>query len=133
MTTNNSTNCPGVPTTLANVVSTANTFTAAQTSSPVTVSSSGNLTATNAELGNIFKTTLSENTTLSNPLNLVAGTYYTWVITQGGSPFTLAYGNLFKWPGGTSMTVSTGNAAIDIITSYYDGSHLNTVFSQNFL
>ncbi len=132
MATNNSTNCPGVPTTLANVLSTANTFSAAQSTTPVAVTSSSNLTATNAALGNVFTTTLTENTTLSNPTNLVTGTYYTWVITQSSSPFTLAYGTSFKWPGGIPMTVSTGNGAIDIITSYYDGTHLNTVFSQNF-
>jgi hypothetical protein len=44
----------------------------------------------------------------------------------------LGFGNLFKWPGGVPMTVSTGNAAIDVISAYYDGNNLLAVYSQAF-
>lgn len=114
------------------LLSTPNTYTAAQSTAPVAVTSTSNSIATNAALSNIFTHTLTQNTTLANPTNLVADTYYTWIFTQASSPFTLAFGNLFKWPGGTAMTISTGSGAVDIITSLYDGTHLNTVFSQAF-
>lgn len=111
---------------------TAQTFTKAQSTTPVAVTSSGGSIATDSSLSNIFTHTLTENTTLANPTNLVTGTYYTWKITQASSAKTLAFGNKFKWPGGTAMTVSTGNGAVDVITSLYDGTNLNSVFSQNF-
>lgn len=117
---------------LARFLNRANTFTKAQSTAPVVITSMSNHIATNATLSNIFTHILTENTTLDNPTNLVADTYYTWIVTQAASAKTLAYGNKFKWPGGIAMTVSTGAGAIDIITSLYDGTNLNTVFSQNF-
>lgn len=114
------------------ILALANAWTAAQSNTPVAVTSSSNSIATDASLSNIFTHTFTENTTLANPTNMVTGTYYTWIFTQAASAKTLAYGNKFKWPGGTSMTVSTGNGAVDIITCLYDGTNLNTVYSQNF-
>lgn len=111
---------------------TAQTFTKAQSTSPTSLSSSSNHIATDASTSNVFTHTLTENTTLDNPTNLVTGTYYTWYIVQASSAKTLAYGTKFKWPSGTAMTVSTGSGAVDIITAYYDGTNLNSVFSQAF-
>lgn len=114
------------------LLSSANTWTKAQSVAPVAVTSSAASIATDASLSNIFTHTMTENTTLANPTNLVAGTYYTWRFTQGSPAKTLAYGNLFKWAGGTPMTISVGNGAIDTITSLYDGTALYSVFSQAF-
>lgn len=114
------------------LLSSANTWTKAQSVAPVAVTSSSNHIATDASLSNIFTHTLTENTTLDNPTNLVAGTYYTWRFIQAASAKTLAYGNLFKWPGGTPMTISTGSGAVDTITALYDGTALYSVFSQAF-
>ncbi len=122
----------GTLTTLATVVSTANTFTKAQAVTPVAVTSTSNSIATDASLSNSFTHTLTENTTLANPTNLVTGCYYQWTFTQAASAKTLAFGNKFKFPGGTAMVVSTGNAAVDTMNSYYDGTNLLTVFSQAF-
>jgi len=107
----------------------ANTFTKAQSVTPVALTSTSNSIATDASLSNIFTHTLTENTTLANPTNLVTGTYYTWKFTQASSAKTLAFGNKFKWPGGTALTISTGNGAVDIITGLYDGTNINTVIS----
>ena len=108
----------------------ANTFTGAQSVTPVTLTSSSNHVATDASLSNIFKHTLTENTTLDNPTNLVSGTIYTWIITQNASAAkTLAFGSDFTWPGGTALTVSTGLGAIDIITALWDGTKLRAVVS----
>lgn len=108
---------------------TANTFTGAQSVAPVALTSTSNHIATNAALSNIFTHTMTQNTTLDNPTNLVAGTIYTWKFTQGGSPFTLAFGNAFTWPGGTAMTISTGSGAIDVISGLYDGTKIRAVIS----
>lgn len=110
-------------------IDTANTFSKAQSVTPVAITSSSNHVATDASLSNIFTHTLTENTTLDNPTNLVTGTIYTWKITQAGSAKTLAFGSDFTWPGGTALVVSTGSGAIDIISALWDGSKLRTVIS----
>lgn len=109
-----------------------NTFTGAQAVTPVTVTSTSNSVATNAALSNNFVHTLTENTTLANPTNLVSGGTYTWKIVQDSTARTLNFGALFKWPGGVAMTVSTGSGQIDVITAYYDGTSLLSVYSQAF-
>lgn len=117
--------------TITNVAytNTANTFTAAQSVTPVAVTSVSNSIATNAALSNNFTHTLTQNTTLANPSNLVSGTIYTWEFTQGSGPYTLAFGNDFTWPGGNALVVSTVNGAVDVITGYYDGTKIRTVVS----
>jgi hypothetical protein len=104
-----------------------NTFTKAQSCTPLVLTSTSNHVATDASLSTNFKHTLTENTTLDNPTNLVSGTFYTWEFVQDSSSRTLAFGNLFKWPGGTALTISTGSGAIDAITGYYDGSVILTL------
>src|SRR5205814_506694 len=99
---------------------------------PVAVTSTAASIATDASLSNFFTHTMTENTTLANPTNLVAGTNYQWEFTQSSPARTLAFGNLFKFANGTAMVISTTNAAIDTLNSYYDGSILLTVYSQNF-
>lgn len=107
-------------------------YAGAQATTPVTVTSTSNSVATNAALSNNFVHTLTENTTLANPTNLVSGGTYTWKIVQDSTARTLNFGALFKWPGGVAMTVSTGSGQIDVITSYYDGTSLLSVYSQAF-
>jgi hypothetical protein len=107
----------------------ANTFTSAQSVTPVALTSSSNLIATNAALSNNFTHTLTQNTTLSNPTNLVTGTIYTWEFTQASTAFTLAFGSDFTWANATPLVLSTGNGAIDIITALWDGTKLRTVIS----
>lgn len=112
---------------------TANIFTKAQSCTPIVVTSSSAHIATDASLSNFFTHTMTENTTLDNPTNLVSGTVYTWVLIQAATPKTLAFGNLFKWPNaGIAMVISTGNAAKDILTALYDGTNLLASYNQNF-
>mgnify|MGYP001569726176 CR=1 FL=1 len=111
-------------------IGTAQTFIKAQGVATVAVTSTTNSIATDASLGNDFSHTLTENTTLANPTNMVTGRYYTWTIVQDATPRTLAFGNAFKWPGGTAMVVSTANGAIDTITARYNGTVLLAVYAQ---
>lgn len=88
--------------------------------------------ATDASLaiGNVFTVTLGGNRTLANPVNLVAGGTYMWLVTQDGTGSrTLAYGTLFAWPSGTAPTLTTAPGSVDMITSIYDGTKLRSVFT----
>jgi hypothetical protein len=55
----------------------------------------------------------------------VAGTFYTLKLTQDGTGSRLisAYTG-FKFPSGTTPTLSTGASAIDVFTFYYDGTSM---------
>lgn len=112
------------------LLNTANTFTKAQSVTPVALTSSSNHIATDASQSNIYTHSLTENTTLDNPTNLVAGTYYTWVFTQNASAAkTLALGNLFV-PLGTAFTITTTLSAKAALTALYDGVALLYVYAQ---
>lgn len=90
--------------------------------------------ATDASLANTFTVTLGGNRTLGLPTNLVAGTQYTWIVTQDGTGNrTLAYNSVFDFPGGTAPTLSTGANDVDLLQGVYDGtSLLMHTFAANF-
>ena len=94
------------------------TFSGAQRSSTTAVVSAANQTALDFSSNNDFSTTLSENTTLANPSNLVVGQKGRITITQGATARTVAYGSYFKFPGGTVPAVSTKAGAVDVL--FYD-------------
>ena len=96
----------------------AQTFSGGQRSSSTAVSSASASTALDFALNNDFTTTLTENTTLANPTNLVVGQKGRITITQAAAAKTVAYGSYFKFAGGTIPSVSTGSGAIDIL--FYD-------------
>lgn len=102
--------------------SAANTFTKAQTVTPVALTS-GSSVAVDASLSNNFRLVLGTAATLANPTNLSNGEILNFVVVQdatGGR--TLAYGSMFKWAGGAVPTLSTAANAIDVITAYYDST-----------
>jgi len=109
-----------------------NTYTKAQGVTPVALTS-GATVNTDASGSNNFTLTLATNATLANPTNLVAGHVYNWIITQDGTGGrTLAYGTLFKWPGGTPPVLSTGAGAVDLISAIYDGTRLVANFNKGY-
>lgn len=113
-------------------LSTVNTYTKAQGVTPVALTSGASV-ATNASLSNNFTLTLAVNATLANPTSLVSGHVYNWVITQDGTGNrTLAYGTLFKWPGGVAPILSTAPAAVDFISALYDGTRLIANFNKTY-
>lgn len=109
-----------------------NTWTKAQNVAASALVDSGTI-ATDASLSNVFTVTIAGSRTLANPTNLVSGGTYIFIVTQGaGGSHTLAYGNLFKWPGGTAPTLSTAAAAVDMISCVYNGTILACVGQLNF-
>ena len=72
---------------------------------------------------NNFSVTLGTNATLANPSNLTAGQSGVIAITQDGTGSrTLAYGNKFKFAGGTAPTLTTTASAVDILTYYVEST-----------
>jgi len=105
-------------------LSTANTWTKAQSSALVAVTSTSNHIATDSELSNIFTHTLTEDTTLDNPTNLVAGTYYAWIFTQhASSAKTVALGNLFVALD-QAFVMNTTLSGKSVLTGLYDGTSI---------
>ena len=100
-----------------------NTFAKAQIGGVTALSSSGNSIATDLSLNNNFSHTFTENTTLANPTNVVAGQSGRIFFTQhASSPKTLAFGSYWLFPatenGGADPAVTATNSAIDVL--YYD-------------
>lgn len=105
----------------------AQTYTKAQGVASVALTDAATV-ATDASLANVFTVTLAGNRTLGNPTNLVAGFTYVWTVTQDATGTrTLAYGNLFKWPGGVAPVLSITAGAIDTISAVYNGTSLLAV------
>lgn len=113
-------------------LATAQTFTKSQNVAAVALTDAANI-ATDASLGNIFTVTLAGNRTLDNPTNLVSGGVYRWIVTQDATGSrTLAYGTMFKWPGGTAPTLTTAANAVDTIEAVYNGTVLLATFALNY-
>jgi hypothetical protein len=96
-------------------------FSVAQRGTPTSLTSSSASIAVNLALSNNFSHTLTENTTLANPTNIVAGQCGTIVFTQHASAAkTLAFGSYWKFPGGTVPTLTTTVGATDTLAYYVE-------------
>lgn len=94
----------------------AQTFSGAQKVTATAITSTGASIASDFSVNNNFTHTLTENTTLANPSNPVAGQSGSVQFTQhASSPKTLAYGSYFKFPGGTAPTLTATNSACDTL------------------
>lgn len=98
-------------------------FTVAQRGTATALTSSSASIATNLALANNFTHTLTENTTLANPTNIVAGQSGVIVFTQhASSPKTLAYGSYWKFAAGTVPALTATNSAVDVLAYYVESS-----------
>jgi hypothetical protein len=98
-------------------------FSVAQRGTPTSLTSSSASIAVNLALSNNFSHALTENTTLANPTNIVAGQCGTIVFTQNASAAkTLAFGSYWKFPGGTAPTLTTTLSAVDTLAYYVESS-----------
>lgn len=93
----------------------AQTFSGAQRTSTTTLTSVSASVAVDMSLNNDFALTTTENTTLANPTNAVAGQKGRIVITQGATARTMAFGSYYKFPGGTDPALTTTAGAIDVL------------------
>lgn len=86
-----------------------------------------------ASSGAIAQVTLGGDRTMAAPTNLKSGGTYSLIVKQDGTPPRLLTWNaVFKWPGGTAPTLSTGANDIDVLTFIYDGTNLYGVFQGDF-
>lgn len=123
----------GTLTTLATVVSTQNSYTKQQGFGAVAITSSGASIAWDLSVAQSAKHTFTENTTLANPSNMVDGFTYVLRLTQhASSPKTLAFGNAYKFPGGSAVVVTATNSAVDILTFTSDGTNMYCVAQKAF-
>ena len=100
----------------AAALSSAQTFSGSQKVSATVLTSASAHIATDLSLNNIYTHTLTENTTLDNPTNIVAGWQGSFQFTNhASSPKTLAFGSYFKFPGGTVPSLTASNGAADTL------------------
>jgi hypothetical protein len=97
-------------------------YSKAQRGTAVALTSSAASIASDFSLANNFTHTTSENTTLANPSNLVAGQSGVIVITQGATARTLAYGSYWKFSGGTVPSLTATASAVDVLAYYAESS-----------
>jgi hypothetical protein len=101
----------------------AQSFTKAQRVTPVSLTSSAGSIAVDFALSNNFSHTLTENTTLANPSNIVAGQSGQITITQHASAAkTLGFGSYWKSTDGSTPAVSTTVSSVNLITYYVNNS-----------
>lgn len=110
----NATSIPGYA-----VLSGAQTFSGGQRGLVNTLTYSTGV-AIDLNSGNNFQLTLTGNTTLQNPSNLVSGQAGILTIIQGSSGNTMAFGSNWRYPGGSgsvpSLTATSG--AVDVLAYY---------------
>ena len=117
------------------VLTAANTFTKAQSVTPVALTDGATIN-TDASLSNSFYVTLAgTGRTLANPTNLVSGTRYRWYFKQDatGSRTVTSYGAAFKFIGGVPTLTTTANA-VDLIEGEYNAvlGSIYCIVSKNF-
>ena len=107
----------------AGTVLTAGTeFTGAQTVLFSTLTDAANISV-DAAVSNHFRVTLAGNRTLANPTNLRDGGIYNfWIKQDATGNRTLAYGSLYKWPGGAPPALTTTANAHDLIIGHYNAT-----------
>lgn len=114
------------------LTATARSYTAQQNFAQVALTSTAASIAWNLNTAQTAVHTATENTTLANPSNMVAGGTYIFKFIQSATPRTLAFGSAYKWPGGVAPTVSTGSGDVDILTFYSDGTNMYGTYQQDF-
>ena len=109
------------------------TFTAAQGNSMTTLVDSSTI-SWDASANQVAHVTLGGNRAIANPANMVAGFWYTLLVSQDATGSrTLTYGAKYKWPGSTAPTLSTTASYGDLFRFLYDGTNLiGSVVGQNY-
>lgn len=113
------------------VLNTAESFTAAQRGTPVVLTDVATVTP-DFSLGNNFSLLIGGNRTLANPSSQIAGQGGQIIITQDGTGNrTLIYGSNWKFPSGTTPTLTTTAGAVDVLSYYVESSSRITTSMLN--
>lgn len=107
----------------------AQTFTKAQRGAPVVLPALTGTVTPDFSLGNNWYGTLTGNITLANPTNLVAGQSGVIAITNGASPYTIAYGSYFKGLSGVLPSLTADANAKDTLAYFVDSTTQITITS----
>ena len=114
------------------LLSSAQSFTAAQRAAIVTLTDGATVTP-DFSLGNNFVLTLGGSRTLANATNQVAGQSGSIFIVQSTGSHTLSYGSNYDFIGGTAPTLSTAAGAVDRIDYIVRASgSIHCVFTANY-
>ena len=109
------------------IAATVRSYTKQQYYGEATLTDGANI-SWNLDNAQTAEVTLEGNRTLDNPTNMKAGATYILRVEQDSSGSrTLAYGNAYKFPGGTDPVLTTGGGSIDILSFYCDGTSMNGV------
>jgi hypothetical protein len=103
------------------------TYTRAQRGAPVVLPALTGTVTPDFNLGNNWYGTLTGNITLANPTNLVAGQSGIIAITNGATPYTIAYGSYFKGLSGVLPTLTADANAKDTLAYYVDSATQITI------
>jgi hypothetical protein len=93
-----------------------NTWTKANCGAYQALTSSSNSIAVDLSLSNNFNHTLTENTLLNEPTNIVAGQAGVIEFTQGSGSYTLGFNAFWKWVGGTCPEISTDEGDVSLMS-----------------
>jgi hypothetical protein len=104
------------------VTNAAQTFTGGQRGAVTALTSTSNSIAINLATNCNFSYTTTENSTLAAPSNPVAGQSGVIIITQGATPYTLAYNTFYKFAGGTVPTLTATASAVDTFAYYVESA-----------
>lgn len=115
------------------LLNTSNLWSGQQNFAIATLTSSASSVAWDLSAAQSAVHTLTEDTTLANPTNMVSGgTYVLRIVQHASSPKTMAWGSAFKWPGGSAPSISSTNGAIDVLTCVSDGTNMLASLQKGF-
>ena len=113
------------------VVNTAQEYTRCHNFDATTLTS-GTSIAWNLAENQVARLALATNGTMADPSSKTDGATYILSVTQSTGTNTLAWNASFKWPGGTTPTLTAGSGKTDIFTFISNGTSLFGVASQNY-
>jgi len=113
------------------VVNTAQEYTATHNFNATTLTSGASI-AWALPSNQVSRLVLSTNGTMADPTGKVDGATYMLIATQGTGSNTLSWNATYKFPGGTTPTLSTGSGVSDIFTFVSNGTSMFGVASQNY-
>jgi len=112
---------------------TTGTWTKSQNVQSVALTS-GTTVVVDASLSNSFTLDLAHNLTINNPVNLVAGGFYTYFVTQDASTFyTVSFGTNYKFKSGSDNSVGDELSKTDVVTCISDGTSMYCSVAKGFV
>lgn len=110
----------------------AQEYTATQNFNATTLTDGANI-SWDAAANQVASVVLGGDRTLDDPTNMVDGATYILTVKQDATGTrTLAYGDAYKWAGGTAPTLTTDASAVDILKFVCDGASMYGVETLDF-